>query len=137
MRVDRAALFSLVVLALPVLPLNAEPCGCAAPRAPAPCQAETLETVTAPHASVFFYEQQHASLELSHCWDCGGTDLLGGFVTALLLLPFIVAVRRVLARRARLLIPRFDLLSHGTLSTIVEVDVRRPVHCLAPVPAFR
>jgi len=125
MRVRHAALLCVIASTFLALPLQADACGCAAARTP--CSATTLQTVAVPQAWPALVREPALTFEIAHCWDCGGTDLAVGFIVALFLSPLVIVARRAMARRAPLLIPRFDLLSgNETIATQARLLDSRP-----------
>jgi hypothetical protein len=127
MRIHSGALVGLLLML--VLPLSADPCGCSVPVAP--CEAATFETVTVPFAPPV--HEEGFDMSLAHCWSCDQTNLLGSFVMTLVLLPFLIAVHQMNARRNRLLVPRFDLLGRRMQFVAVETGTPRGFHDREPV----
>lgn len=103
----------ILIASLLAAPLHAS-CGCEAAD-DRPCVQETLATVPmtvqvpaqVPH--MVLMEPAGMELSLIACWGCGGTnDFLPAFVIALLLLPPLIALRRL---AGPLIVLRLDLLS--------------------------
>lgn len=101
----------VLIASLLAAPLHAS-CGCEAAD-DRPCVQETLATVpmTAQAPAIVLPDSAGLELSLQECWDCGGpNDFLPAFVIALLLLPPLIALKR-LAGSEQLIVLRLDLLS--------------------------
>jgi len=98
----------LLIASLLAAPLHAS-CGCEA--ADRPCVEETLATVPITAPAAVHVEPVGMDFSLQECWDCGSpNDFLPAFVIALLLLPPLIALKRLAGAEA-LIVLRLDLLS--------------------------